>query len=185
MDDDPISSASSSDEDEDEERIPYRRHFTQPRVVADDVLPPQSSHPQTSYGTWIQCEDAKWRLRADVGENQLLAIQIELTEARNEPAPTPGARDRAAAEIRNSAARAALARAHAPEPEPEPEPEPRQTIIPACSICKDKPVKMTWKCGHAAACVPCTDTIRLHAGGTARIKCPLCQKPSTPIELFM
>jgi TolA-binding protein len=164
------------------------------------VVPAQTRRPTTSHGTWIQGEDAKWRLQADINPLELEAVQMQLVDlaesaeeaARAQSESGAGAAAAAAAETpRAASARAAMARqgsgaaAAAAAAAAEETPSPPATKSPhPCSICLERPPKIVWQCGHPAACAKCFKKLSGAARKGESIACPICRDKSHPIEVF-
>ena len=103
------------------------------QTVPEEVLPAQTQRPSTPYGTWVQGDDAKWRLGDDITDLQLEAVQrqiIDAEECRQEreqrqrdekeqlrrDAEKKDEEAQQQMKPRDAAARAAMARAKCPDP---------------------------------------------------------------------
>lgn len=141
------------------------------RFVSPDVVPPQDRDMSSECGgKWLQFAPGEWRLVDNLGEMELLTVQMRLGELERRPSPVQQQLEPQRKRQRSSSS------ANSDGP---------RTLV-TCRVCMDAVVEVVLvTCGHLCICSDCYAELMHHSRTGNLVKCPVCRVVGGAVRIFM
>jgi hypothetical protein len=141
------------------------------KFVSPDVVPPQDRDMSSECGgRWRPSAPGEWRLVDDLGEMELLTVQMRLGEMERRPSPVQQQQQQEPPRKRQRS--------------PSGDSDTPRTLG-TCRVCMDKVVKVVFRnCGHLCICNGCRTELVQHSRTGSWIRCPVCRVEGDTIEVF-
>lgn len=141
------------------------------RFVSPDVVPPQDRDMSSECGgKWLTSAPGEWRLVDNLGEMELLTVQMRLGELERRPSPVQQQLEPQRKRQHSSSSASSGG--------------PRTLVT--CRVCMDAVVEVVLvTCGHLCICSDCYAELMHHSRTGNLVKCPVCRVVGGAVRIFM